>query len=510
MDIWNNLALGFGIALSWSNLAWCLAGAAAGTAVGVLPGLGPLATIALLLPATFALEPTQAIIVLSGIYYGAMYGGSITAVLVNIPGEAASVVTCIDGHMMARKGRAGAALGIAAFGSFFAGIVSVIGLALVGPTIARVALDFGPVEYSALLILGLILVSQVSNGSAPVKNAIMVLLGLLLATVGLDPIYGSERYTFGATPLLDGLDVALLAMGLFGLGELLTVIDRPEAKADLVRGPDKLSELLPNAAEWRASALPIFRGTILGFFLGLLPGSGAILSSFASYVLEKKLSRDPSRFGKGAIEGVAGPETANNAAAQASFAPLLSLGIPANPVLGVMLGALMIHGIAPGPTFPEKQPELFWGVIASMFIGNVILVVLNVPLIGIFIRLLSLPFKYLGPIIICTVILGTYSLNNSFSDLTIVVLFGLFGWGLRRTGFDPAPLILSFVIGGLLERSIRQALILGDGSPAIFLEKPLSLALLATATMILLWSVRSVARRVLLGWRSGTGIEAGG
>lgn len=508
MDIWHNLALGFGVALSWSNLAWCFVGAAAGTAVGVIPGLGPLATIALLLPATFALEPTQAIIVLSGIYYGAMYGGSITAVLVNIPGEAASVVTCLDGHEMARQGRAGAALGIAAFGSFFAGIVSVIGLALVGPAIARVALNFGPVEYSALLILGLILVSQVSSGSS-IRNVIMVLLGLLLATVGLDPIYGSERYTFGAVPLLDGLDVALLAMGLFGLGELLTAIDGREAKPDVVRGPDKLSDLLPSAAEWRASAMPIFRGTFLGFFLGLLPGSGAILSSFASYVLEKKLSRDPSRFGKGAIEGVAGPETANNAAAQASFAPLLSLGIPANPVLGVMLGALMIHGIAPGPTFPEQHPDLFWGVIASMFIGNLMLIVLNVPLIGIFIRLLSLPFKYLAPIIVCTVILGTYSLSNSMSDLTIVVFFGLVGWGLRRTGFDPAPLILSFVIGGLLERSIRQALILGDGSPVIFLEKPISLVLLALAVAILLWSAASIARRASSVRRSAESAEAG-
>jgi putative tricarboxylic transport membrane protein len=492
MDTLAGLMQGLAIATAPGNLLYCLLGVALGTAIGVLPGLGPTATISLLLPITFRLDPIASIIMLSGIYYGAMYGGSITSILVRIPGEASSIVTCLDGYELARQGRAGAALGIAAFGSFIGGVVATFGVSLFGPPLARLAIEFGPAEYTALIALGLILVTSVSGGP-PGKALLMATLGLLLATIGLDPIAGSERYSYGVPALQDGLNVAVMAMGLFGVAEVLTLASRTDASARPIAQPDRLRDLLPDRDDWRRSAAPIARGSTLGFLLGLLPGGGALISSFASYALEKRLSRHPERFGRGAIEGVAGPEAANNAAAQASFIPLLSLGIPSNVVMGVIVGALMIQGIAPGPQLVKTQPGLFWGVIASMLIGNLFLIVLNVPLLRVFVALLRVPQRLLSPLILLFCIVGAYSLNNSTFDVLAVVVFGLIGFVLRKADLDAAPLMLAFVLGEMLERSFRQALLIGAGHPSIFVTKPISAALLACAAAILL---RALWRRV--------------
>jgi putative tricarboxylic transport membrane protein len=488
MDLFAQLAAGFAVSLTPINLLTCLIGVVLGTAVGVLPGLGPTATISLLLPITFRMDATASIIMVSGIYYGAMYGGSITSILVRIPGEAASMVTCIDGYQMARRGRAGAALGIAAFGSFIAGVAATLGIALVGPLLARVALAFGPAEYAALVLLGLILVTSVSD--APfMRSMIMVGLGLLAAAIGLDPITSSERFTAGNPYLQDGLGVAVLAMGLFGIAEVLTLAERRSVAGQGAHEPKRWVELLPTRTDWRESAAPITRGSVLGFALGLLPGGGALVASFASYVVEKRLARDPSRFGHGAIAGVAGPEAANNAAAQASFVPLLALGIPANVVMAVILGALMIHGIAPGPKLAQMQPQLFWGVIASMFVGNVMLVALNVPLVGLFVRLLRVPTHYLAPLIVLFCVVGAYSLRGSAVDVALMGIFGVLGWGARKIDLDPAPFLLAFVLGALFETSIRQALLIGIGNPAIFVTRPIAATLLALAALVLLWPI---------------------
>ncbi len=477
MELLDSIAVGFATALTVKNLAFCFVGAFVGTVVGVLPGLGPVATISLLLPFSFTMDVTSAVILMAGIFYGAQYGGSITAILVRIPGEASTVVTCLDGYAMARQGRAGAALGIAAFGSFLAGIGVTIALFLVGPAMSEFALAFGPAEYTALVLLGLLLVTQLSSGPQG-KALLMVAFGLLLSTVGKDPIYGTERFTFGVFSLFDGLNMALLAMGLFGVSELLIIAEGGAAHAKPVAQPTSLRELLPNAADWRASRMPILRGTVLGFFLGLLPGGGATLSSFSSYVLERRLAKNPERFGQGAIEGVAGPESANNAAAQSSFVPLLSLGIPANAVMAVILGALLVQGIQPGPQLIAKRPDLFFGVIASMLIGNLMLIVLNVPLISIFVQLLRVPGSILAPLIIVFCVVGAYTLSNSVPEVIIMIGFGIAGYLMRKIDLDPAPLVLAFVLGNILETNFRQALLVGRGTLSLFHTRPIAAGLL--------------------------------
>jgi putative tricarboxylic transport membrane protein len=473
MGLWDAILLGFSTALTWSNLTYCFIGVFVGTAVGVLPGLGPVATISLLLPFSFTMDIASALILMAGVFYGAQYGGSITAILVRIPGEASAVVTCLDGYALARQGRAGAALGIAAFGSFIAGVLVTVALFLVGPALANVALAFGPAEYTALVLLGLLLVTQLSSGSQ-ISALLMVATGLLLSSVGKDPIYGTERFTFGVFTLFDGLNIALLAMGIFGVAELLVMAAGGEEKQPTVAQPGRLSELLPSRDDWRASLLPILRGTGLGFFLGLLPGGGATLSSFTAYVLERRLAKNPERFGQGAIEGVAGPEAANNAAAQSSFIPLLTLGLPSNAVMALMIGALMMHGLHPGPQLMRDKPELFWGLIASMWVGNMMLVVLNLPLVGIWAKLLTIPYRFLYPAILLICCIGVYSINNSALDVVIASAFGLVGYMLYRLRCEPAPLLLGFILGPLIEENMRRALLISHGDPAVFLQRPIS------------------------------------
>jgi putative tricarboxylic transport membrane protein len=494
MEMFSGLANGMSIATEPMNLFYCAIGVFVGTAVGVLPGLGPTATISLLLPITFRLDPTGSIIMLAGIYYGAMYGGSITSILFRIPGEAASIVTCMDGHAMARAGRAGPALGIAAFGSFLAGIVATVGIAALGPAIASIAYKFGPAEYAALVLLGLVLITQVSGDQPLPRAVIMIGVGFLASTVGRDMIAGSQRFTAGSLYLEDGLSIAIMAMGLFGVSEVLILAERLAAGGEFRAQTGGIRNLLPSRHDWRESRAPIARGTILGFFLGLLPGGGALIASFASYVMERRLSSTPELFGKGAIAGVAGPEAANNAAAQATFIPLLALGIPSNVVLGVILGALMIHGIAPGPSLMSTHPDLFWGVIASMLVGNALLVILNVPLLPLFVALLRIPQAILLPLILLFCVVGAFSINNNTLDIVAMGAFGFVGYVLRKSGFDPAPLVLAFVLGPLFERSVRQALLIGYGSPTIFVTQPIAAAFVAAATIVLLYPV---VRRLL-------------
>lgn len=485
MDVLGNLAQGFAQAATPWNLVIALAGCIVGTAVGVLPGLGPTATISLLLPISVYLDKTSAIILLSGIYYGAMYGGSITSILVKIPGEAASVITCIDGYQMARRGRAGAALAIAALGSFFAGVVATLGIAIVGPGVAGFALAFGPIEKTSLLILGFTLVLGVGEGSR-VKSVAMIGLGLLLATVGVDLVSGDERFVFDIAPLRDGFNIAILAMGLFGISEVLLMAEDRDESMRAVQSPTRLKELLPNRTELGESAAPVVRGSLLGFLLGLLPGGGGMIASFASYMLERRISKSPETFGKGAVAGVAGPEAANNAGAQASFIPLLCLGIPANATIGVIMGALLMAGVTPGPRLIVDHPEMFWGVIASMFVGNAILVVLNVPLVGLFVSLLRVPRAVMSILILFFCVIGAYSLNNNMFDVAAMLAFGVIGYGLRKTGFDVAPLLLAFVLGRLFEESLMQGLIIGNGQMSAFLVSPLSAMFLAAALLIVL------------------------
>jgi putative tricarboxylic transport membrane protein len=484
MELFENLALGFNLSLAPMNVLYCVIGVALGTAVGVLPGLGPTATISMLLPITFRMDMTSAVIMLSGIYYGSMYGGSITSILVNIPGEASCVVTCIDGYQMARKGRAGAALGISAFGSFIGGTLAIIGLTIVAAPMAKFALSFGPPEFTSLVILGLTLVTYLSQKSV-MKSFMIAIVGLLLACVGLDPIFGIERFTFGSQTLSDGMDVAIMCMGLFGIAEVLSMAEVPSEQADFMKNPTRLRDLLPNKKDWKDSSGPIFRGSILGFFLGLLPGGGGLIASFTSYALEKKLSRHPEKFGSGTIEGVAGPETANNAGAQAAFVPLLSLGIPSNVVTAVIMGALMIQGITPGPMLYKEHTAMFWGVITSMYIGNLFLVLLNVPLISVFVAILRIPYSILSPLIILFCFIGAYSFNNNPVDVMVMSILGLIGYLMRKIDLDAAPLLLAFVLGGILERSLRQSLLISLGSPLIFFTRPISAALLILAIVLL-------------------------
>jgi len=482
MEIFNNLIVGFAVALTPINLLYCFLGSFIGTAIGVLPGIGPPATIALLLPVTYGIPATSAIILLAGIFYGAMYGGSTTSILLNIPGEAASVVTCLDGYQMARQGRAGAALAISAFGSFIAGTLGVVGLMLLAPPLAAFAVKFGPPENFALLVLGLMMVGYLA-GESMTKGLIMACLGLLLGTVGLDPIMGTQRFTYGIFKLSEGFEFILVAMGLFGIGEVLANVEQ-NITAEVFQ--TKIRGLLPNREEWRTSAAPIARGSLLGFLIGVLPGGGAIISSFISYALEKKLSKHPERFGKGAIEGVAAPESANNSAATSSFIPLLTLGIPGNASIAVIFAALLIHGVRPGPLLVAEKPEVFWGLIASMYIGNIMLLVLNLPLIGLWVKLLRVPYPLLAPLILVFVIIGAYSVNNSVFDVGVTIAFGLLGYVIRKFNFEPAPLVLAMILGPQLEGSLRRSLIYSRGDLMVFFERPIAAALMTLALFMLL------------------------
>lgn len=481
----SNLALGFSVALGFQNLGLAFLGCLVGTLIGVLPGVGPVATIAMLLPITFSLDPTGALIMLAGIYYGAQYGGSTTAILVNIPGEATSVVTALDGHEMARRGRAGAALGVAALGSFFAGTVATVVIAALGAPLTKVALLFGPTEYFSLMVMGLVFAVVLAGGSI-LKAVAMILLGLLLATVGTDLETGDQRMTFGQPFLWDGLDFAVLAMGIFGVSEILRNLGQPE-KRDVVRGV--IGRLLPSREELRQSVAPVLRGTLIGSAFGILPGNGAILAPFASYAMEKKLAKDPSRFGHGAVEGVAGPESANNAGAQTSFIPLLTLGIPANAVMALMVGAMTIQGIIPGPQVMTGNPSLFWGMIASMWIGNLMLLIINLPLVGVWVRLLKVPYRLLFPAILVFCCIGIYSINSQPTDVLLIGFFGTVGFLLLKFGFEPAPMLLGFVLGKLMEENLRRALILSRGSLSTFVTEPISAGLLLVSLVLLLVAV---------------------
>jgi putative tricarboxylic transport membrane protein len=480
-DLLSNLALGFGVALSTQNLLLALTGCLVGTLIGVLPGVGPIATITMLLPVTFGIEPAGAIIMLAGIYYGAQYGGSTTAILVNIPGEVTSVVTTLDGHEMAKQGRAGAALGIAALGSFAAGTFATLVVASLAAPLTRVALLFGAAEYFALMVAGLVFAVVLARGSVP-RAVAVILLGVLLSAVGTDLDTGEERMTFGWPPLSDGIEFAVLAMGVFGFAEVLRNLEVVKG-VDVVEKP--IGRLLPTREDLRRSAFPVARGTLLGSVLGILPGNGAVLGPFASYTLEKRIARDPSRFGRGAIEGVAGPESANNAGAQTSFVPLLALGIPPNAVMALMVGAMTIHGIVPGPLVVSKNPELFWGVIASMWIGNLALLVINLPLVGLWVRFLRVPYRLLFPAILLFSCIGIYSVASSPADVLLTAGFALAGYALVKLDFETAPLLLGFVLGRLLEENLRRALTLSRGDPLVFLQRPIAAAFLALAAVVL-------------------------
>ena len=481
MEILNNLIFGFGVALTAQNILFCFLGAMIGTLIGVLPGIGPLATLAMLLPATFYLPPVPALIMLAGIYYGAQYGGSTTAILVNMPGESSSVVTCLDGYQMARNGRAGAALAVAALASLFAGTVATGLIALASPPLSRLALQFLAAEYFSLMVLGLVGSIVLAHGSL-LKAVAMVLLGLLLGLVGTDVNSGRERFTFDLPVLGDGIGFVVVAMGLFGFAEILANLEK---KDDRKIGA-AIGKLWPTREEFRRAAPATIRGTIIGSILGVLPGGGALLSSFAAYAFEKKISKDPSQFGKGAVEGVAAPESANNAGAQTSFIPLLTLGIPSNPVMALMIGAMMIQGIAPGPQVMTQQPELFWGIITSMWIGNLMLVVINLPMIGMWVQLLKVPYRLLFPSILLLCSIGVYSLNNSGFEVGLTALFGLMGYVFYKLGCEPAPLILGFILGPLMEENLRRALLLSRGDPLVFVQRPISLVLLLMAVALLL------------------------
>jgi putative tricarboxylic transport membrane protein len=480
-DVVSNLVFGLGVALTPTNLALCFVGCLLGTLVGVLPGIGPIATIAILLPVTFGLEPVTALIMLAGIYYGAQYGGSTSSILLNIPGESSAVVTALDGHQMARQGRAGVALGIAAIGSFFAGTLATVVIAALAGPLTEVALAFGPAEYFSLMVMGLAFAVVLARGSI-LKAVAMVLVGILLSTIGPDLTTGQSRMTFGFSWLSDGIEIAVLGMGLFGIAEVFRNLESHERR-EIVAAP--IGRLLPGRDELRQSAKPILRGSLLGGALGILPGNGAVLGPFASYTLEKRLADDPRRFGRGANECVAGPEAANNAGAQTSFIPLLTLGVPPNAVMALMVGAMTLHGIVPGPQVMTKLPDLFWGLIASMWIGNLMLLIINLPLIGLWVRLLKVPYRmmFVGIVIFCCI--GVYSINREVADIIILMVLALVGYTLVKFNFEPAPLTLGFVLGKMMEESLRQALIISRGNPMTFVERPISALLLIVAVIML-------------------------
>jgi putative tricarboxylic transport membrane protein len=487
----DNLSLGFSVAFSMQNLFWCLMGAFIGTAIGVLPGVGPTATMALLLPATYFLPAEGALIMLAGIYYGSQYGGSTTSILVNLPGEASSVVTCLDGYQMARQGRAGPALAIAAIGSFFAGCVTTLIIAAAAPPLTKLAQQFAPADYFSLMALGLVFAVVLARGSV-LKAVGMIFLGMLLGLVGTDVNTGNTRYTFGIDDLFDGLGFVPLAMGVFGIAEIISNLANQERR-DLVSS--KVTGLWPTREDLRRSIGPILRGTGLGAFLGILPGGGAVLASFSAYTVEKRLSKTPEKFGTGMIEGVAGPESANNAAAQTSFIPMLTLGIPSNAVMAMMIGGMMIHGIVPGPQVMEQKPGLFWGMIVSMWLGNLMLIILNLPLIGIWVRMLLVPYRLLAIAIMFFCAIGVYSLNNSANEVLFICFFGVVGYVLMKLDCEPAPLLLGFLLGPMMEVYMRRAMLLSRGDPWIFLQRPLSLAFLVIATALLIFIVLPNVRK---------------
>lgn len=491
MDFFVNLLTGLSVAIEPTNLIYCFIGVFVGTLVGVLPGIGPVGAMAILLPLTFGLPPTTSIIMLAGIYYGSMYGGSTTSILVNIPGEAASVVTCLDGYQMARQGRAGPALGISAFGSFIAGTLAVIGLQAIAPPLVSVALRFGPPEYFSLVILGLVVLSYLAQKSMP-KALMMAALGVLLGTIGLDTMTGRPRFTFGIIELLDGVGLVPLAMGLFGISEVFINVEQAVRREIY---DTKLKNLLPTFKDWMDSKWAILRGTVIGFFIGALPGPGTSVASFVSYAVEKRVSKNPQKFGTGAIEGVAGPESANNAATAGAMVPLLTMGIPGSVAVAILLGALMIHGITPGPMLVKHHPALFWGVIASMYLGNVMLLVINLPLIGMWVRLLRVPYSIFFPLILMVCLIGAYALNRSTVDVGLMLFFGVLGYLMRKFEYEPAPLVLAFVLTPILDDALRQSLILSGGSFTIFVLRPISSGCLIIAALLLITSIFPLLRK---------------
>jgi putative tricarboxylic transport membrane protein len=492
MELFSNLYLGFSVAFSLQNLWFCFIGCFLGTLIGVLPGIGPLATIAMLLPITFNVPPVSALIMLAGIYYGAQYGGSTTAILVNLPGETSAVVTCMDGYQMARQGRAGPALGIAAIGSFFAGCVCTLIIALFGPPIAEMALKFGAPEYFSLMLMGLVTAAVLAHGDM-IKSLAMVCLGLLLGVVGTDVNSGMARYSFGIAELTDGIGFIVIAVGVFAVGEIVANLGDPEERQIFT---SKVKNLWPTWADIKQSSGAIIRGTAIGAFFGVLPGTGPAIASFSSYMVEKKMAKDPSRFGKGAIEGVAGPESANNADAQCKFIPTLTLGIPASATMALMLGALTIQGIAPGPQVMTQKPDLFWGLIASMWIGNAMLVILNLPMIGLWVSLLKVPYRILFPCIMAFSCIGIFSVNNSSFEIYLTAFFGVIGFLWMRFEMQPAPMLLGFVLGPLMEENLRRALLISRGDPSVFFTRPISLGfMIATALVVIVMALPAIRKK---------------
>jgi TctA family transporter len=491
MDLFHNLIFGFGVAFTWQNLAYCALGVSVGTLIGVLPGIGPLATIAMLLPITFNVAPVGALIMLAGIYYGAQYGGSTTAILVNLPGETSAVVTCIDGYQMARQGRAGPALAIAAIGSFIAGTFGTMLIAVAGPPLAEIALKFGAPEYFSLMLMGLIAAAVLAQGDM-IKSLAMVAMGLLLGIVGTDVNTGVQRFSFGVTELSDGIGFIVVAVGVFAVGEIVANLGDPEERKVFT---DKVKNLMPTWQDFKLSINPILRGTAIGSFFGVLPGTGPAIASFASYMVEKKVAKNPDEFGKGAIQGVAGPESANNADAQCKFIPMLTLGLPASGVMALMLGALTIQGIQPGPEVMTTRPELFWGLIASMWIGNALLVILNLPMIGIWVKLLKVPYRFLFPAIMAFSAVGIYSVNNSSFEIYLTALFGVIGFVWFKLGCSPAPMLLGFVLGPMMEEHLRRAMLMSKGDPTVLVTRPISAAFLIATVLILLVMIAPAVRK---------------
>ena len=492
MDLFNNLIFGFSVAFSLQNLLYCLIGVSVGTLIGVLPGIGPLGTIAILMPITYSVSPVGALIMLAGIYYGAQYGGSTTAILVNLPGETSAVVTCIDGYQMARQGRAGPALAIAAIGSFIAGTFGTLLIAVAGPPLADVALKFGSPEYFSLMLMGLVAAAVLAEGDV-VKSLAMVAFGLLLGIVGTDVNTGTQRYSFGVSELTDGIGFIVVAVGVFAIGEIISNLGGSEERRVFTA---KVSNLMPSWDDMKRSIAPILRGTGIGCFFGVLPGTGPAIASFASYMVEKKVADDPSRFGKGAIEGVAGPESANNADAQCKFIPMLTLGLPASGVMALMLGALTIQGIQPGPQVMTTRPDLFWGLIASMWIGNAMLVILNLPMIGLWVKLLQVPYRLLFPAIMAFSAIGIYSVNNSSFEIYLTALFGIIGFVCMRLGFPLAPMLLGYVLGPMMEENLRRSMLMSGGDATVFVRQPISLAfVIATAVILVVMVLPAVRKR---------------
>jgi putative tricarboxylic transport membrane protein len=492
VDILQNLATGFGAAGTWANLWFALIGCMLGTLIGVLPGIGPIPTIAILLPVTYGLDPLSSLVMLAGIYYGAQYGGSTTSILVNMPGEASSIVTCIDGHQMALQGRAGTALAVSALGSFFAGCVGTLFICAFAPPLAAIAQQFNSPDYFSLMVLGLITAVVLANGSV-IKAVAMIMVGLLLGLVGTDVNSGATRYTFGISVLWDGLDFLPMVIGMFGVVEIVRNLEQGDVHREAIK--TRFRDLWPKPRDFKDAWLPAIRGTALGSLLGILPGGGVVLASFAAYTLEKKVAKDPSRFGRGAIEGVAGPESAKNAAAQTSFIPLLTLGLPSNPIMALMMGAMMIQGIQPGSAVMTSRPDLFWGMVASMWIGNLMLVIINLPMIGIWVKLLSLPYRFLYPAILLFCVIGVYSTNNNEVLMVFTAGFALFGYILVRLGCEPSPMVLGFILGPLMEENLRRSLVLSRGDPMIFLQRPISAGLLVVTLFVIVLIVLPAFRK---------------